>query len=170
MKKAWVLSNQLSAQQRLWSDWADAQADLSLRWAHMPFCWFCHEVVQIYTCVLNTGHKFKTQFPKVKTDSSKLTVMCSSYDLFPCQFHRKDVCTTPHTYHNKSSRCGHWVGLFQMWMFSPGCSSSQSYLSCLAGTHRYWLAQSYRQPSLWNQGQAWQNLHKNNFLLQVTYV
>ena len=22
---------------------ADAQADLSLRWAHMPFCWFCHE-------------------------------------------------------------------------------------------------------------------------------
>ena len=21
----------------------DAQADLSLRWAHMPFCWFCHE-------------------------------------------------------------------------------------------------------------------------------
>ena len=26
----------------LWSDWADAQADLSLRMAHMPFCWFCH--------------------------------------------------------------------------------------------------------------------------------
>ena len=23
---------------------ADAQADLSLRWAHMPLCWFCHEV------------------------------------------------------------------------------------------------------------------------------
>ena len=21
---------------------ADAKADLSLRWAHMPFCWFCH--------------------------------------------------------------------------------------------------------------------------------
>ena len=38
MKKAWVLSYPLSAQWRLWSDWADAQADLSLRWAHMPFC------------------------------------------------------------------------------------------------------------------------------------
>ena len=25
-----------------WSDWADAQANLSLRWAHMPLCWFCH--------------------------------------------------------------------------------------------------------------------------------
>ena len=34
MKKAWVLSYPLSAQRRLWSDWAAAQADLSLRWAH----------------------------------------------------------------------------------------------------------------------------------------
>ena len=40
MKKAWVLSYPLSAQRRHWSDWADAQDDLSLRWAHMPFCWF----------------------------------------------------------------------------------------------------------------------------------
>ena len=47
MKKAWVLSYPLSAQRRLWSDWADAQADLSLRWAHIPFCWFCHVVAQI---------------------------------------------------------------------------------------------------------------------------
>ena len=37
MKKAWVLSYPLSAQRRLWSDWADAQADLSLRWAHSHF-------------------------------------------------------------------------------------------------------------------------------------
>ena len=43
MKKAWVLSYPMSAQWRLWSDWADATADLSLCWAHMPFCWFCHE-------------------------------------------------------------------------------------------------------------------------------
>ena len=48
MKKAWVLSYPLSAQQRLWSDWVDAQADLSLHWAHMPFCWFCHEVAQFF--------------------------------------------------------------------------------------------------------------------------
>ena len=25
------------------SAWANAQADLSLRWAHRSFCWFCHE-------------------------------------------------------------------------------------------------------------------------------
>ena len=42
-RKAWVLSYPLSTKRRLWLDWADAQADLSLRWAHMPFCWFCHE-------------------------------------------------------------------------------------------------------------------------------
>ena len=40
IKKHWVLSHPLSAQQRLWSDWADAQADLSLRWAHSHFVGF----------------------------------------------------------------------------------------------------------------------------------
>ena len=47
MKKAWVLRYPLSAQRRLWSDWADAQADLNLHWAHMPFCWFCHTAAHI---------------------------------------------------------------------------------------------------------------------------
>ena len=40
MKKPWVFSYPLSAQQRLWSDWADTQADLSLRWAHTHFVGF----------------------------------------------------------------------------------------------------------------------------------
>ena len=40
MKKAWALSYPLSAQRRLWSDWADAQADLSLCWAHIHFVGF----------------------------------------------------------------------------------------------------------------------------------
>ena len=48
MKKAWVLSYPLSAQRRLWSDWADAQADLSLRWAHKSLCWFCHVAAQLF--------------------------------------------------------------------------------------------------------------------------
>ena len=47
MKRAWVLSYPLSAQRRLWSDWADAQADMSLRWEHRSFCWFCHEAAQM---------------------------------------------------------------------------------------------------------------------------
>ena len=51
MKKAWVLSYPLSAQRRLWSDWADAQADLSLHWVHTHFVGFvirrliCHFVI-----------------------------------------------------------------------------------------------------------------------------
>ena len=40
MKKAWVLSYPLSAQRRLWSDWEEGQADLSLRWAHSHFVGF----------------------------------------------------------------------------------------------------------------------------------
>ena len=32
MKKPLDLSYSMSGQQRLWSDWADAQADLSLHW------------------------------------------------------------------------------------------------------------------------------------------
>ena len=46
LKQNWLLSYPLSAQRRLWSDWADAQADLSLRWAQRSICWFCHEVAQ----------------------------------------------------------------------------------------------------------------------------
>ena len=40
MRKAWVLSYPLSTQRRLWSDWVDAQADLSLLWAHSHFVGF----------------------------------------------------------------------------------------------------------------------------------
>ena len=40
MKKAWDLSYPLRAQRRLWSDWADAQAGLSLCWAHSHFVGF----------------------------------------------------------------------------------------------------------------------------------
>ena len=32
----------LHADSEDWSGWADTQADLSLHWAHMPFCWLCH--------------------------------------------------------------------------------------------------------------------------------
>ena len=40
MKKPWVLNYPLGAQRRLCSDWADAQADLSVRWAHIHFVGF----------------------------------------------------------------------------------------------------------------------------------
>ena len=40
LKKAWIVSYPLSAERRLWSNWADAQADLSLPWAHSHFVGF----------------------------------------------------------------------------------------------------------------------------------
>ena len=39
MKKSWVLSYPLSAQRRLWTHWANTQADRSLLWAHSHFVW-----------------------------------------------------------------------------------------------------------------------------------
>ena len=50
LKKARILIYPLSTQRRLWSDWANAQADLSLHLAHMPFCWFCHDVAHPVMC------------------------------------------------------------------------------------------------------------------------
>ena len=31
-----------------WSDWVDAQADQSLRLAHRPFCWLCHDSAHVF--------------------------------------------------------------------------------------------------------------------------
>ena len=65
MKKARVLSYPLSGQRRLWSDWADAQADLSLRVAHSHIVGFvmrrlicysihCREVHFVSHCLSKT--------------------------------------------------------------------------------------------------------------------
>ena len=50
MKKAWVLSYPLNALRRLRSDWADAQAYLSLRWAHSHFVGFVMRRLIYYFC------------------------------------------------------------------------------------------------------------------------
>ena len=47
MKKIWVITATHWAHSEDWSDWVDAQADLSLRWAHKSFCWFRHETAQM---------------------------------------------------------------------------------------------------------------------------
>ena len=52
MKRPWVLIYQLRANRRLCSDWANAQADQSLYWAHSSVCWFCHAAVQMDVLVL----------------------------------------------------------------------------------------------------------------------
>ena len=73
LKKARTLSYPLSAQRRLWSDWGDAQADPSLRWAHMPFCWFCHDAVQISA---TSWHW------KLPTNIYRPVTFCNYYDIW----------------------------------------------------------------------------------------
>ena len=73
MKKAWTLSYPLSAQGRLWSDWGNAQADLSLCWAHSHIVGFVtrqlicmillHAVRNHYLCAIEYVYLFKKVQP-----------------------------------------------------------------------------------------------------------
>ena len=67
-KCSWGFNVSSCGLRRLWSDWADAQADLSLHWAHMPFFWFCHEVAHLKQFLMKHKPCFK---------------------IFPCQTTRK---------------------------------------------------------------------------------
>ena len=66
LRSAWASQRRLrsawASQRRLRSAWADAQADLSLRWAHMPFCWLCHAVAHFW---------FSICFPAIEAPSEK---------------------------------------------------------------------------------------------------
>ena len=59
---AWVAKDPsfLHADSEDWSDWADARADLSPRWAHMPFCWFCYQAAHL--CIRFFLHCFVLSF------------------------------------------------------------------------------------------------------------
>ena len=74
MKKAWVLTYLLSAQRRLWSDWAEAHADLSLRWAHSHFVGFVmsrlsfDHVICFVTAILYSPNVLIPQEEKIIVD------------------------------------------------------------------------------------------------------
>ena len=60
--RVFVFSDPLSAQRRLWSDWADAQADLSLRWVHTHFVGFVMSWLIYWILLLSvdsTKHYFR---------------------------------------------------------------------------------------------------------------
>ena len=57
-----VLSYPKNGQRRLWSDWANAQADLNLRWAHISFVGFVMRrliCIYIMDCLYLNRCKFK---------------------------------------------------------------------------------------------------------------
>ena len=58
-------------QQRLCSDWVDAQADLSLRWAHKPFCRFYHAPAHLQLPVWVSIPSEKASTLKEKTNVPK---------------------------------------------------------------------------------------------------
>ena len=71
MKKTWILSYPLNTQRRLWSDWADAQADLSLRWAHTHFVGFVMSQLSC-SCKLSDTANFRCWFPLAGRDYSQI--------------------------------------------------------------------------------------------------
>ena len=52
----------LQANSEDWSDWVDAQVDLSLCWAHMPLCWVCREAAQLCHHCSQVGFNGHTDF------------------------------------------------------------------------------------------------------------
>ena len=72
MKKPWGLSYPLSAQRRLWSDWADAQADLSLRRTHTHFVGFVMLWLK-YLCL----HAVTSKYPVGNSYLVMYSTVCS---------------------------------------------------------------------------------------------
>ena len=75
MKNAWVLSFPLSAQRRLWSDWADAQADLSLRWTHTHFVGFVMTWLILPALLIIWILMRLNRNPRIKLEYSHLNVI-----------------------------------------------------------------------------------------------
>ena len=100
MKKAWVLSYPVSTQWRFWSDWADAQADPSLRWVHGSFCWFCCEAAHVIALlhVLNSfsffGSRNRFEPPRDKTNKMTLRPAKAQISLASTQSDQSLCC--PH--------------------------------------------------------------------------
>ena len=66
-KKVWIPGYPESAQQRLWSDWADAQADLIPFWAHRSFSWFLSRSI-LFSFFINHH-----QYPFPSTEKLQIT-------------------------------------------------------------------------------------------------
>ena len=95
IKKVGILCYPKRAQWRFWSDCANAQSDLNLRWAHMSEGTFSDDEVRIFI-VGNTNHKclvFVEDFVSFDQGSSCLVSELSVIEWIYCPFDitRKDV-------------------------------------------------------------------------------
>ena len=84
-----------------WSDWADAQADLSLRWAHMPFCWFCHVAAHFHYFQKLAVHPMIIS----KMSPSRFHLRKLTNQTFPiCKFWVCFLCSELYLYKSKENR------------------------------------------------------------------
>ena len=70
-------------QRRLWSDWADVQADQRLRWAHMSYCWFYRAVLN---CEFSSAHR--ESFKRVRD-----VALCLKLPLVPFTVYLNSECS-----------------------------------------------------------------------------
>ena len=86
MRKAWTLNYRLSAQRRLWSDYADAQADLSLRWSHSHFVVFVVMWLKL-RCPVTSSRKWMDPLGillHLSISCRKLATLCGLYLVGVC--------------------------------------------------------------------------------------
>ena len=105
-KKALVLSYPFSGQQRLWSDWADAQADLSLRWAQSHFVGF---VMRRLKCLglqnndsaKNSGWSLKQKVKKIDLYLVKKMNILVNTNVLVVSFSEVISCLTCHRHNSQ---------------------------------------------------------------------
>ena len=143
MKKAWVLSYPMSAQRRLWSNWVDAQADVSLRWAHMPFCWFCHEAAQLInfwtliticekTCS-NFQHSAKVRIWARPWENASYAICKQQRRRSACAFAQSDQCLCCSLPRQNDTSSLH-IRIFKS--LAGLCSCADQFVSFLVGDSR----------------------------------
>ena len=83
-------------ERRIWSDWANAKADLSLRWAYV-FCWFCHDAAHFNTQICKYTNTF------LENGIGSLAVLSLSRRVIPISLHV--LSKEPIHYHTCKNRC-----------------------------------------------------------------
>ena len=97
MKKPWVFSYPLSAQQRLWSDWANAQAGLSLHWAHSHIVGFVMSLLKFEMCgfiMMQWVQEMQMEWQTVWNQVTLLTWRKDLIWIWPVCLNTLDNCST----------------------------------------------------------------------------
>ena len=130
MKKARVLIYPLSAQWRLWSDWADTKADLSLHWAQIPFCCFCHERLKFQMRHNQYIPISKFQFLVITSPGLRYSIFCC----WECQWNVNGIQMTTSYSENTISNLSQ---LMRLWYLSHRRSAkAQASLRIRAQSHQ----------------------------------